>query len=96
MHAHDHVVHADALVELDDLLGDIVGAEAKAGKFREVMEELKARKDRTVAIGDGANDLRMMAEAGLSVAFHAKPVVRAQADCAINWSGLDAVVNLFE
>ena len=65
-------------------------------KFREVMEELKARKDRTVAIGDGANDLGMMAEAGLSVAFHAKPVVRAQADCAINWSGLDAVVNLFE
>jgi phosphoserine phosphatase len=49
-----------------------------------------------VAIGDGANDLKMMAEAGLSVAFHAKPVVRAQADCAISWSGLDAVVNLFE
>jgi phosphoserine phosphatase len=37
-----------------------------------------------------------MAEAGLSVAFHAKPVVRAQADCALNWCDLDAVVNLFE
>jgi phosphoserine phosphatase len=38
----------------------------------------------------------MMNEAGLSVAFRAKPVVRAQASCALNWSGLDAVVNLFE
>jgi phosphoserine phosphatase len=78
------------------VLGDIVGAEAKAAKFRSVLEELKAEKRYSVAIGDGANDLQMMAEAGLSVAFHAKPVVRAQADVAINWSGLDAVVNLFE
>jgi phosphoserine phosphatase len=38
----------------------------------------------------------MMAEAGVSVAFHAKPVVRAQASCAITYCGLDAVVNLFE
>ena len=78
------------------VLGDIVGAEAKAEKFRRVSAQLGARKAQTVAIGDGANDLKMMAEAGLSVAFHAKPVVRAQADCAITWSGLDAVVNLYE
>jgi phosphoserine phosphatase len=78
------------------VLGDIVGAEAKAAKFRGVLEELKAEKAQSVAIGDGANDLKMMAEAGLSIAFHAKPVVRAHADCALNWSGLDAVVNLFE
>jgi phosphoserine phosphatase len=37
-----------------------------------------------------------MAQAGTSVAFHAKPVVRAQATCALTWSGLDAVINLFE
>lgn len=78
------------------VLGGIVGAEAKATKFREVMDELKAGEEQTVAIGDGANDLKMMAQAGLSIAFRAKPVVRAQADCALNWSGLDAVVNLFE
>jgi phosphoserine phosphatase len=78
------------------VLGDIVGAEAKAAKFRSVLGELGAESQYSVAIGDGANDLKMMAEAGLSVAFHAKPVVRAQADCAISWSGLDAVVNLFE
>jgi len=78
------------------LLGDIVDAEAKAAKFRAVMKELGASREQTVAIGDGANDLRMMAQAGVSVAFHAKPVVRAQASCAITWCGLDAVTNLFE
>jgi phosphoserine phosphatase len=76
--------------------GNIVDAEAKAAKFRHVAKELNARKEQTVAIGDGANDLKMMAEAGLSIAFRAKPVVRAQASCALDWSGLDAVVNLFE
>jgi phosphoserine phosphatase len=78
------------------LLGDIVDAEAKARRFREVMKKLNAGKEQTVAIGDGANDLKMMAEAGTSVAFRAKPVVRAQASCAINWCGLEAVVNLFD
>ncbi len=78
------------------VIGDIVEAEAKAAKFRSVAKELKARKEQTVAIGDGANDLKMMAEAGVSIAYHAKPVVREQASCALNWSGLDGVVNLFE
>ena len=78
------------------VLGDIVDAEAKAAKFRALAKELGATQEQTVAIGDGANDLRMMAEAGLSIAFHAKPVVRAQADCALTYSDLDGVVNLFE
>jgi phosphoserine phosphatase len=78
------------------LIGDIVDADAKAAKFRSVVRELQATKDQTVAIGDGANDLKMMDEAGVSVAFHAKPVVRARAGCALNWSGLDGVANLFE
>jgi phosphoserine phosphatase len=78
------------------VLGDIVDAEAKAAKLRAVMKQLGAARGETVAIGDGANDLKMMAEAGVSVAFHAKPVVRAQASCAITYCGLDAVVNLFE
>ena len=76
------------------VLGDIVDAEAKAATFRQLSRSL--RKEQTVAIGDGANDLKMMAEAGLSVAFHAKPVVQAQASCALTWSGLDGVLNLFE
>ena len=78
------------------VLGGIVDADAKAAKFRAVAKELRATKAQTLAIGDGANDLKMMAQAGLSIAFRAKPVVRAQADCALNWSGLDAVPNLLE
>jgi phosphoserine phosphatase len=78
------------------LLGEIVDADAKAAKFRSLVSELGATAQESVAIGDGANDLKMMAEAGTSVAFRAKPVVRARATCALNWSGLDAVVNLFE
>lgn len=78
------------------LLGDIVDADAKSAKFVSVLKEIRATKEQSVAIGDGANDLKMMAEAGISVAFHAKPVVRAQSSCALNWSGLDGVVNLFE
>jgi phosphoserine phosphatase len=76
--------------------GSIVGAEAKAAKFKNVLKELNASKEQSVAIGDGANDLKMMAEAGISIAFHAKPVVRAQASCVFSWCGLDAVPNLFE
>ena len=78
------------------LVGEIVDADAKAAKFRELLSQLKATREQSVAIGDGANDLKMMKEAGISVAFRAKPVVRAQATCALNWSGLDGVLNLFE
>jgi phosphoserine phosphatase len=78
------------------LLGDIVDAGAKAAKFKAVLREVNADKEQSVAIGDGANDLMMMREAGISVAFRAKAVVRAQATCALNWSGLDGVLNLFE
>ncbi len=78
------------------LLGHIVDASAKAEKFREVARQLSAATEHTVAIGDGANDLKMMGEAGYSVAFRAKPSVRAAASCAVDWSGLDAVANLFE
>jgi phosphoserine phosphatase len=79
-----------------ELVGGIVDAGAKAARFLSIRNELKAERAQTVAIGDGANDLKMMAEAGVSVAFRAKPVVRAQASCALDWSGLDGVRNLFE
>src|SRR5436190_94558 len=78
------------------VLGEVVDAEAKATKFAAVTKELGATREQTVAIGDGANDLKMLARAGTSIAFHAKPVVRKQASCAISYCGLDAVLRLFE
>jgi phosphoserine phosphatase len=78
------------------VLGGIVDAQAKAAKFRQMARRLGAAKEQTVAIGDGANDLMMMAEAGVSIAYRAKPVVRAQATYGLDYSGLDGVIYLFE
>ena len=78
------------------LVGAVVDADAKAARFREVARALGAARGQTVAIGDGANDLPMLAEAGLSVAYRAKPVVKAKADCALDFAALDGVIHLFE
>jgi phosphoserine phosphatase len=78
------------------LNGPLVDGAAKKGCFLKTLKELKATREQSVAIGDGANDLPMMAEAGYSIAYRAKPAVQAKAHCAINRCGLDAVANLFE
>ncbi len=75
--------------------GDIVDAAAKAAAFRRHADALRGSDGITVAIGDGANDLPMLGEADISVAYHAKPAVRARATHAIDHCGLDAVLNLF-
>jgi phosphoserine phosphatase len=77
------------------VLGDIVDAEAKAAKLRAVRDQLGISKAEIVAIGDGANDLKMLAEAGVSVAYRAKAVARSEADYALDHAGLDGVLNLF-
>ncbi|NOT20548.1 MAG: phosphoserine phosphatase SerB, partial [Sideroxydans sp.] len=77
------------------VLGKIVDAQAKADWLNRTREELKLQPAQVIAMGDGANDLKMMAEAGSSIAYHAKPVVRAQASYALNFVGLDGLVNLF-
>ncbi len=77
------------------LAGEIVNARAKAECLREVARAIGARRDQTLAIGDGANDLPLMAEAGMSVAFRGKPVARDFADFALDHAGLDGVLNLF-
>jgi phosphoserine phosphatase len=59
-----------------------------------VCAELGIAPSQAVVMGDGANDLAMMRIAGLSVAFRAKPVVRAQADVALNYSGLDGLLTI--
>ena len=73
--------------------GEIVDAAATAGALRALRADLGAGT--AVALGDGANDLPMFREADVSIAYRAKPVVRAQATHAIDHCGLDAVLNLF-
>lgn len=75
--------------------GAIVDAEGKAQAIRDVCAQLGCPTDRAIAMGDGANDLKMMKIAGLSVAYRAKPVVRSQATHALNHAPLDGVLNWF-
>jgi phosphoserine phosphatase len=72
--------------------GDIVDAQAKARAIRDLGA---GHPGLTVVIGDGANDLPMFAEADVSVAYRAKPVVREKATHMVDFCGLDAVPNLF-
>lgn len=76
------------------VLGEVVDAEAKAASLRAWAEAAGIPLAQTVAIGDGANDLRMMAVAGLSVAFNAKPRVRAEADVVVDRQDLSQVLPL--
>jgi len=77
------------------VLGDIVDAQVKANELIKLRDQLGLAATQTIAIGDGANDLKMMAAAGAGVAYHAKPVVQAQATYALNHNGLDGVISLF-
>jgi phosphoserine phosphatase len=77
------------------IAGPIVDAAVKAATLRRLKLELAGEDGLTVAIGDGANDLPMFAEADVSVAYRAKPVVRAKATHALDHCGLDGVLNLF-
>ena len=78
------------------VLGAIVDAEEKRRTVERVCSELGITSSQAIVMGDGANDLKMMAIAGLSVAFRAKPVVRAQADVALNFVGLDGILALLD
>jgi phosphoserine phosphatase len=75
--------------------GPLVDAAGKAGHVARLKRELGLSRERVLAIGDGANDLPMLAEAGTSIAYHAKPVVKERADYALDYAGLDGVLNLF-
>jgi phosphoserine phosphatase len=92
--------HANRLDIVDGKLtgqveGCIVDAEEKMRTVERICKEMNISAKQTIVMGDGANDLKMMHIAGLSIAFRAKPIVRAQADVAFNFVGLDGVLKLF-
>ncbi len=92
---------ANELEIVDDRLtgrvvGAIVDAHAKAETVRAMCADLGCEPSQAIAVGDGANDLEMMRLAGLSVAYRAKPKVRAQAHVAIDTGGLDRLLEVFD
>ncbi|WP_442907925.1 phosphoserine phosphatase SerB [Janthinobacterium sp. GW460P] len=91
--------HANELEIVDGkltgkVIGGIVDAEEKQRTVERVCAEMGIAPSQAIVMGDGANDLKMMGIAGLSVAFRAKPVVRSQADVALNFVGLDGLLNV--
>jgi len=76
------------------VIGRIVNADAKRDALQRVAAELRASRAQIAGVGDGANDLKFLAECGVSVAWRAKPVVRDKTTYALNHSGLDAMLYL--
>ena len=79
---------------VDQPWGDICDGDEKRKKLLETCASLGISASQAIAVGDGANDLPMMGVAGLSVAYHAKPAVRARAHVAINSGGLDRLLEV--
>jgi phosphoserine phosphatase len=92
-HANELVVENGRLA--GRVTGPLVDAAGKARHVARMREDRGLPKDRVLVIGDGANDLEMMAEAGTSIAFHAKPLVRGRAGFALTHAGLEGVLALF-
>ena len=91
--------HANQLEVVDgrvtgEVLGPVVDRPGKARLLAEIAAAEGVPLSQTVAVGDGANDLDMLAAAGLGIAFNAKPVVRAQADTTVSVPHLDAILFL--
>ena len=79
-----------------EVSGAICGAQAKADFLMTQCEKLGISTSQVVAMGDGANDLSMMKEAGLSIAYHAKPKVQSEADVVLNHCGLEGVLGMLQ
>ena len=79
---------------VDQCWGDICDGAEKRRTLLELASLMGISPKQAIAVGDGANDLPMMGVAGLSVAYHAKPTVRAQAHVAINQGGLDRLLEV--
>ena len=93
---HANVLGTENGLLTGQVVGRILDAQGKADTLRAFAGACGATPEQIIAIGDGANDLKMLGLAGYSVAYRAKPVVRAQAKFALNVAGLDGVLNWFE
>ncbi|MDE2429939.1 MAG: HAD-IB family phosphatase, partial [Burkholderiales bacterium] len=93
-YTHANVLEVENGKLTGKVLGGIVDADEKKNTVERVCAELGISPEQAIVMGDGANDLKMMHIAGLSVAFRAKPVVRAQADVALNFVGLDGILTI--
>lgn len=95
-YAHSNVLEIENGRLTGRVVGDIVDGDAKRRHLLDARDEFGATRSQVIAAGDGANDLKMLGEAEVNVAYRAKPVVRAQAAYALNFVGLDGILNLFE
>jgi phosphoserine phosphatase len=94
----DYVYTNDLEIEGGKLTGKVKGEIVNAARKAEILKQIAAREnialEQTVAVGDGANDLPMLAAAGLGIAFHAKPIVAQSARHKISTLGLDGILYL--
>ena len=79
-----------------EVVGEIVNGERKVAYLKQIAEREGISLEQSIAVGDGANDLPMLATAGLGIAFHAKPLVKEQATHSISTLGLDALLYLIK
>ena len=93
--AYSNVLVAEGGKLTGKVSGPLVDARGKAAHVARLKKDLAIPPRAVLVIGDGANDLPMMAVAGTSIAYRAKPVVKAKADYALDYAGLDGVLSLF-
>ncbi|MEM0911725.1 MAG: phosphoserine phosphatase SerB [Pseudomonadota bacterium] len=91
-YAYSNTLAEDKGVLAGAVVGDVVDATKKADILREVSLKHDIPLEKTIAIGDGANDLKMMKSAGWSVAYRAKPAVKNEANASINTGGFDSLL----